>query len=260
MAEIIIFLLISGLLLGLGIAIKYGKAYNLISGYNTSPAHEKEYMIAKGLGDFVGRQLMITAAAPILGLILHKSGFVWGIEAGMVLLLILVFYTVIAAQRFNPPPSDDPTSIKKARSRKHLMIASMILTVLICAGVGVDIALVSREPQFTLEPTGMLISGSYGVSINYSDIDKIELKPALPEVGIKNHGLNLGPILKGHFDVKGLGPSLLFLRSNQGPVIIIYRPGRQPVLINFTDPQQTVDLYKQLQARTEGNNRYPPSE
>jgi len=59
MAEIIIFLLISGLLLGLGIAIKYGKAYNLISGYNTSPAHEKEYMIAKGLGDFVGRQLMI---------------------------------------------------------------------------------------------------------------------------------------------------------------------------------------------------------
>jgi len=260
MAEIIVFLSTSGLLLGLGIAIKYGKAYNLISGYNTASAEAKKYMAQKGLGDFVGRQLMITAAAPALGLILRKSGFVWGNEVGMGLLLILVFYTAIACQRFNPPPSDDPISAKKARSQKHLIIAGMVLTVLICAGVGVHIALTAREPQFTLEPTGMLISGSYGVSINYSDIAKIELKPALPEVGIKNHGLDLGPILKGHFDVKGLGPSLLFLRSNQGPVITIHRPGRQPVLINFTDPQQTVDLYNQLQARTGGNNSYPPSE
>ncbi|MEN6391347.1 MAG: DUF3784 domain-containing protein [Syntrophomonas sp.] len=250
MAEIVIFLLISGLLLGVGIAIKFGKAYELISGYNTAPAHEKEFMIEKGLGDFVGRQLMITAAAPVLGLILHKSGFVWGIEVGMGLLLILVFYMAFAVQRFNPPPSDDPKSIKRARSRKRLLIATMIFAVLVCGGVGISIALTSREPQITPEADQLVISGSYGVSINYADIDKLEFKTALPEIGVKNNGLNLGPILKGHFDVKGLGPSLLFLRSNQGPVVVIYRSGRQPVLINFTDPQQTQALYEQLLAKT----------
>lgn len=249
MAEIIIFLLISGLLFGLGIAIKYGKAYNLISGYSTSTAQEKEYMKEKGMGDFVGRQLMITAAAPLLGLILYKLGFVWGVEVGMALLLILVFYTVIASQRFNPPPSDDPESVKKVRTKKLIILVSIIFTVLICSGVTIDISLTSREPQFTLEQTQMVISGSYGVSINYADIDKLELKPTLPEIGFKNNGLNLGPILKGHFDVKNVGPSLLFLRSNQGPVIIIYRTGHQPVLINFTDPQQTEALYQKLLPR-----------
>lgn len=248
MVEIVIFLLISGLLFGLGTAIKYGKAYDLISGYNTASTHEKEYMIEKGLGDFVGRHLMVTAAAPLIGLILHKCGFIWGIEVGMGLLLILVFYMAIAAQRFKPPPSDDPKSIKKARSQKRLLITSIIFTVLICGGVGINIALTSREPQFILEANQMLISGSYGLLINYYDIDQIELKPTLPDIGIKNNGLDLGPILKGHFDVKGLGPSLLFLRSYQGPVIIIFRTGRQPVLINFTDPQKTIDLYNQLQA------------
>lgn len=253
MAEIIIFLLISGLLLGGGVAIKYGKTYDLISGYNTAPASDKEYMIEKGLGDFVGRQLMITAAAPVLGLILHKSGFVWGIEVGMGLLLILLFYLAIAVQRFYPPPSDDPMSKKRTRSRKRLMIATMTFAVLICGGVGISIALTSREPQIVLEANQLAISGSYGVSISYRDINKLELKTALPEIGVKNNGLSLGPILKGHFDVKILGPSLLFLRSSQGPVLIIYRTGQQPVMINFTEPQRTIDLYNQLLNQTEDN-------
>lgn len=247
MAEIIIFLSISGLLLALGIAIKCGKSYNLISGYNTAPAYEKKYMIEKGLGDYVGKQLIITSAAPIIGLLLHKSGFVWGIEVGMGLMMVLVFYTAFAAQRYNPPPSGDPESIRRARSQKRLLIGSIMFTIFICGGVGINIAVSSREPQFTLEPGQMIISGSYGLSIKYTDIDKIELMPSIPEIGIKNHGLKLGPILKGHFDVEGLGPSLLFLRSSQGPVLIIYRTGHQPVLINFTDSQQTIDLYNQLQ-------------
>ena len=48
-------------------------------------------MAEQGIENFVGRQLMIMAAAPLLGLILKQAGFLWGIEVGIFIFIILVF-------------------------------------------------------------------------------------------------------------------------------------------------------------------------
>jgi hypothetical protein len=62
----------------------------------------------------------------------------------------------------------------------------------------------------------------------------------------------MGPILKGHFQVEGIGGALLFMRSAHGPLIIItLKDHSNPVLINFSDPAETTQLYQQLKSQTE---------
>ncbi|HWP96988.1 MAG TPA: DUF3784 domain-containing protein [Syntrophomonadaceae bacterium] len=252
--EIIMTLITSGMLILFGALTKYGKAYNLIAGYNTSSPEEKKYMAEKGLGDFIGRQLMITAGAPLVGLLFSLGGFVWGFEVGIALLIIIVIYTVIGAQRYNPPPSfhsSHPEALKKSRRQFKTFIVIMVVSVLFSGGVIGSVVWAAQPPKFIWGETQMTITGAYGVPINYADIERVELNPTLPHIGYKNNGLDSGPILKGHFDISGLGHSLLFLRSAQGPVIVVYRTGHQePVLINFTDSQQTTALYQQLQSKT----------
>lgn len=239
MAELIINLIVCALVFFTGVLIKYFKAYGLIAGYNTAPREVKEQIDAKALGDFIGRQLMIAAFTPLLGYGLKRAGLVWGTEVGFGLLILIIFYTVIKAQKFNPP------TIKNKSAT-----ISLLITLIIVIGVGAGIAWTAMPPVFNLENEQFTISGAYGVSINYSDIEELNLAAEFPPLSMRTNGLGLGPILKGYFQLEDKSKALLFLRSANGPILIIKRQTKpEMIMINCKDAAKTRSLYQRLNNR-----------
>ncbi|NLX02939.1 MAG: DUF3784 domain-containing protein [Syntrophomonadaceae bacterium] len=246
MAELIINLIVCALLFFTGVLIKYFKAYGLIAGYNTAPREIKEQIDAKALGDFVGRQLMIAAFTPLLGYGLKRAGLIWGTEVGFGLLILIIIYTVIKTQKFNPPTGKNKSAA-----------IGILITLIIVVGVGAGIAWTALPPDFNLESEQFTISGAYGISVNYSDIKELVLVDEIPPLSMRTNGLGLGPILKGHFQLEDKGKALLFLRSDSGPVLIIKpQTNREILMINSKDAAETRLLYHSLNDKL---NRDQPS-
>ncbi|MGE5422200.1 MAG: DUF3784 domain-containing protein [Ignavibacteriales bacterium] len=253
MPELVINLFVSGLLIALGAAVKYLKAYDLIAGYNTSSREEKEYMAAKGIGNFMGWQLMLMGLVWFFGYILKALGVVWGIEIGTGLLLVLIIYTLVKAQAFAPPPDfyeNNPSALKSTQNQKwlpYILVGSLIFTVVVIGSV----VRTSLPPEFTLSDKAVCIGGAYGLTIDYADIEVIELTSVIPEIQGKIDGLDAGSIRKGHFQVDGWGRSLLFMRSyKKAPYLVIRsRKYSEPILINFDNERETSALFHQIKSR-----------
>lgn len=236
MEEQLIIVFITILLFGLGILIKYFKAYQLISGYNTLSPEVKEQVDAKALGDFSGRQLMIMSVMPLLGYLLKKAGFLWGVEVGFGLMVIIALYTAIKSKKFIPPHDRN----KSAR-------IGVLLSIIITTAVVAVVAWTIMPADFNLESDQLKIEGAYGVNIKYSEIESLKLKNEIPEFTLRTNGAQLGPIARGHFNLSDGRKALVFLSSAQAPVIIIERKNAQEaVIINFKDPATTSSLYEQL--------------
>ena len=243
--DLYITLLVVLLLAGLATIIKYFGGEFLISGYNTSSPAEQKYMKEKGIGVFMGNYLYFLAVIILAGYLIKKAGFIWGAYISWALFVVVIIVMLIRARRFNPPAS--LSTPKSARIRRISLWAGAIITIAV-AGL---ITWNALPPQYLVEDKQFIITGAYGRNIDYNDIDDIILQTKMPVVGIKNNGLNLGPILKGHFTVEGMGKALLFFRSTHGPVLVITtKDNSEPVLINFSDPAETERLYQQLKSQT----------
>ncbi|MDD4783890.1 MAG: DUF3784 domain-containing protein [Syntrophaceticus sp.] len=252
MEELIITAVISGIIFFLGVLIKHFKAYDLIAGYNTASKEEKEYMASKGLGDFVGRQIMLSAAVPLIGPFLKWAGFIWGIEISIAIFLIVIFYIVIGARRFTPPPSFySSKSMKGKTTASKANITVLVISAVVVIAVVGGIIWTAKPNEFALEQNELRIIGVYGTDIGYSDIESLELSEAIPQLKVRSNGLGLGPIQKGHFKTEDMGDALLFMQSKSGPVIIIQREGQEMVMINFADSEKTRMLYQQLKSNVD---------
>lgn len=239
--DLYITLFVALLLAVLATIIKYFGGEALIAGYNTSSPAEQKYMRDRGIAAFMGNYLYLLAAIIMAGYLIKKAGFIWGIELSWALFVVVIIVMLIRSRRFNPPPS--LSSPRSAGIKKFSLWTGAMITIAV-AGL---ITWTALPPQYHLGDKQIIITGAYGLNINYSDIEEIVLQTEMPAVGMKNNGLNMGPILKGHFTVKEIGAARLFLRGHQGPVLIIsFKDHSKPVLINFFDPEETKRLYQQL--------------
>lgn len=234
------------ILAALATIIKYLGGENLIAGYNTSSAAEKEYMKEKGIGAFVGNYIYLLALIDLGGYLLKQAGLVWAQDVAWGLFIAVIIVMLVRVQRFAPP--SELAQKKSGKTQTIILILSVIFTLAILGNV----AWSSLPPHFNFNKNAMQITGAYGTSIAYSTIEDIRLEPELPPIGYKTNGLNMGSILKGHFKVDKMGSALIFLRSAEGPVIIISCKDRsEPVLINMPDADQTRDLYQKLKDELE---------
>lgn len=224
--------------------IKYFGGENLIAGYNTSSPTEKRYMAENSIGAFVGNYIYLLALIILGGYLLRRAGFVWGQEVAWGMFIAVIIVMLVQVQRFAPPP--ELTQNKTGKVQKTILIIAAVFTLAILGNV----AWISLPPHFILTSNSMKITGAYGSAVAYSKIDSIRLETDMPSVGFKSNGVNMGPILKGHFMVDNLGRSCLFLRSARGPVIVItLKDHGEPLLINMSDPDQTRHLYQKLKDR-----------
>ncbi len=239
-------LFIVALLAGIATVIKYLGGEGMIAGYNTASPAEQKYMSEKGIGAFIGNYTYLLAGIILAGYLVEKAGFAWGEDISWVLFAIVIIVMLIRAQRFNPPAA--MTTPQSAKIQKIGLWTGAIVTLTVAA-----VIIWSALPtHFNLEAKQLQITGAYGLNINYSEVEDMRLQTEIPAVGMKTNGLGMGPILKGYFQVEGMGSALLFLRSAHGPVLIITLKNQSnPVLINFSDPAETTKLYQQLKSKAE---------
>lgn len=223
----------------LGWAIRFKKAYWLISGFASRPKEEQEQLIENGFPQKTGSLLITTAGLMLLLLPLVFTPFNYAIEFQFGFMLFFLMGGLIYLSKYEVP---------KKRKRSYT-----ISTILFVAVIGSLIALTVSSYQgyeLIVKKDSFEITGMYGDDWAIKDIQRIELMEEMPEVTLKTNGVGLPTLSKGHFKVKDYGSSLLFIQKASSPYIYI-ELGKKKIFINDKEPAKTRAWFEKLNAKAD---------
>ncbi|MGI6685320.1 MAG: DUF3784 domain-containing protein [Bacillota bacterium] len=231
------------LLAGLGIMVKYFKAYWLISGYNTMNKEQKKKVDIEGLANFIGNMCFVMSVIMLLG----TAAIMYGLEVPGIIIFSAFFpitiYLIIKAQKFDGNTKNpDGTLNQKSKILIFGIIAFLTITAI---GVGVLLYYSNQPAQFGLENGMLRIKGIYGEKIPLAEIGELYLKDTLPQIRSRNNGSSIGSMKKGHFKLESLGNTKLFVDTSKPPFIYIRRNGKL-VILNCGESSETEKLYQEL--------------
>lgn len=233
------------LLAGIGCAIKYGKAYWLINGYNAMSAEKKKNVNAEGLGRFMGNCLFALAGliAAVTALFLLNLA-VWALVA-LALLIPFIVYMVVRAQKF-----DGNAREKKGMSAQTKITVAMLVVVLGSAAVGVTLLIRSsmRPADYVVSGGTLEIKCSFGETVQIKDIQGLELAQARPDIATRTFGSAVGETLRGSFDLADGAAARVFTENATPPFIHFAVNGTQYYL-NCSTPEETNKLYGELNSQ-----------
>ena len=92
---LVVNIIITTMFIALGIAISKGKGINLIAGYNTMPAKEKEKIDEKLLCGYVSKLMFLLSACWVILSIGLEIKQMWLFWIGFVLFLVVTIFFVI---------------------------------------------------------------------------------------------------------------------------------------------------------------------
>lgn len=236
--------LTTGIILAIiGCLIKYKKAYWLISGYNTMSAEKKKNVHIEGLGRFVSSVCFVIATIIFVATIFIALGKNTESVIVFALLLPVIIYTLINAQKYDGNARNDEGKMKKGTK----LLIGLIISFLVLVAIGVCFLLYfSNIPaEYTLQNGILNISGMYGQEIPIYDISSLELKETLPAALLRTNGSALGNMYKGYFKLKDISKAMLFLNVSKPPFIYL-RSNTQTIILNCNDSEKTKILYEKL--------------
>jgi hypothetical protein len=188
-------------MVAIGAAVKYGKQYWLIAGYNTLPKEKQKEVDIEGLAGFMGNCAFILGAFFLAGSVASSLWYAKLFPAVILVYTGGVFYMAIRAQRF--------VRREKTKGEKRASTFSMAATLLILCGVGAVIIYGQASPQVEVKAEGIVIGGLYGTTIPAEKIREVSLENEIPRIIYRNNGLGYGEIKKGYFTLRpGPGPTL----------------------------------------------------
>lgn len=230
---------VAALLIVVGVLVKYGKCYFLISGYNTMSPEKKKNVDVEGLGRFLAHRVFIMAGLIVLGGVSGILGYLWGPVITFIGIMVVCCITLIGAQKFD---GNTRTPEGKTKPSVYLIVGFIIL--IFAAIVGMTI-MAARESHVDIDGDVIRISGIYGAEIPLREIEAVRLTEEIPVIKRKTHGFDFGPILKGYFSIEGIGRVKLILRQDAPPFVWIrYRD--EWIIVNYKEPSRTRRLYLQL--------------
>lgn len=227
-----------------GWAIKYRKAYWLISGYNTMSTEKKKNVDAESLGNFMGNVCFVMAGIIFAALVLGMLGY--GMAFGIIFSLIipLSIYTVIHSQKYDANTRD---SKGKMKTSVKIIVGSIVAFLLIvCIGVAILLLKSSQTAQYTINNGILNISGMYGQEVQINSVSKIELKDTMPEIIFKTNGSALGTKYKGYFNLEGIKGAKLFVDASKPPFIFIESSTGAVIILNCDDANETKRIFDEL--------------
>ncbi len=234
------------ILVGLGLLIKYKKAYWLIAGYNTMPAEDKKSVDIEGLGRFIANILFVLAAIVLVASIMIIFKQIILSEIAFVLIIPVIIYTLIGAQKF-VGNTGNSSGRMKTRSKVVMLLTIAVLAV-VAGGAAILLNSSSKAPEYTVDSGIFKISGMYGTEIPLNKISNLALKESMPEVTYKSNGSGLGTIYMGHFELEGIKKARLFVDTSKPP-FIYFEYESESYFINCKDSEETADLYKLLSVK-----------
>lgn len=221
----------------IGWAIRYKKAYNLISGFSSRPEVEKQQLIANGFPQKTGSLLIITAVVMVLLLPLSFTSFTYSMEVQFGAMMVLLMGGFIYLSKFDIPSK-----------RKRSYTISTILFIAVIGSITAISAFSYQGYELRVKENSFEITGMYGDEWDTGGIKHVELMEEMPDIIVRTNGVGLPTLSKGHFKVKDYGNSLLFIQKGSSPYVYIELEKRK-IFINDKDPNKTVLWYEQLKEK-----------
>ena len=226
-------LIIGLLMIGIGFLVK--SSPGLIAGYNTMSEDKKKNVDIVGLSTFMRNSLIIIGLSIIVGYYLFKwLGF--ALIANLmtpIVTLIGVFIMVINAQRFDKNKDKKP------------MITYLIFGLVTVFIIGLY-TYGYLPSKVEISDNTIKISGMYGIEVNVSDIDHIELSDMIPDIKARTNGFSSGGVKKGFFNLDKFGKTQLFISSDNSPYLIITSHDSEKIIINFKSKTETEKLFGEI--------------
>jgi hypothetical protein len=140
-------------------------------------------------------------------------------------------------------------------SRRTYNIIGIVLTAVVIVAAAVFLVYLfnatNEETEAVFKDDSVEFTGMYGISYAYADIKGVSLEDSIPAVGKKLDGSGLGDVMKGDWDVEGMGKCRLFVMSKTGPYIVMDTSGGYAI-ISYKDPEKTKALYESLSEKLSG--------
>lgn len=220
-------------LIAMGFLVR--KFPDLIAGYNTMPKEEKKNVDMDGLSKAMRNGMVAMGLTIIIGYHL----FAWlGLQLLANLIIMIAIFggitiLMVVIQKFD--------GNKKRKGKWLGVIIMAIITILLAISFAYEL----NPTKVEIKGNIMRFTGSYGLTLQISDIKSVELIESIGSLR-RTNGLNIGHVNKGNFDVTTLGKCRLFVHSNTPPYILVRRHNADPIIINYRNKADTEQIYQTL--------------
>lgn len=242
------YFLLGTIIIGMGLLVHKGKAYFLISGYNTYSKEKKKNVNVEAIARYMGLYSYLN------GFIAYLAGILTALDVKNLMAPVIVFFVVstvvllVKIQKYDGNMFDKDGRLKKD-GKKQLVIVGII--------TGITVIFVGAVMFFSTRPTTVVqyedsfeIKGMYGEEVPYEEIVTVELLEHLPAITMRTNGSAVGPKLRGHFNTREYGAVKLFLDKSRPPYIYIETTKRR-IVMNLQDKGKTSDFYEFLKSKVE---------
>lgn len=135
-------------------------------------------------------------------------------------------------------------------------VAKIIMSIvaLLIVGIFVLIATIpgmTKGREVSVTDSSIKISGVWGLTIDESEINGIEIETTLPTILMKTNGADIGNKLFGKHKVKGYNNAVLFIEDKTKPFIAIYTKDGRFIAINYVDENRTERLLEEVSKNIE---------
>ena len=229
------------LFISLGFIVTEANAGTLLSGYNTMSREDKaKFPLKEYLGKF--RQfhlyfgISFVAIGTLIGLFWKNDLLYYhmGITP-----IIAYLYFFISTNHLNK--SSSPSSKVQTKIGAAVLIATLIFVIVLFVWS-------ERRSNLQVYEDQISITGPYGLTIPFSEMDSIVLHEKIPVIRIRLHGISTNRVSKGKFKGAGQNRYHLLLDKPYKRAVIIYRSKDIPVIISL-DQVQEEELYITLKEK-----------
>jgi hypothetical protein len=145
-----------------------------------------------------------------------------------------------------PDSGSDYDTAFDSSNRSGYYILGLIILLALALPIGLIIS-GGKDTKLEFSDSAFKIKGIYGLTVDYSKIDKIDTLSNLPRIKTRTNGYAFGNTLKGNFKLYDQTKVRLFVEEGIPPYIFINTDGTE-LYLNFKDPSTTIDLYKKIKA------------
>lgn len=117
--------------------------------------------------------------------------------------------------------------------------------------IGLLMINMNKPPEYSISGETFYISTAFGQNVKLSDIESVQLKNELPQIGSKINGLGIGSIYKGQFS-SGIGVISLYVDTDI-PQYVYVKTASKMIIFNYQSIEKTQDIFNKL--NTEINNK-----
>ena len=133
--------------------------------------------------------------------------------------------------------------IKKKRKISRSIYIQIFFVVII---VVIPVLYFSAETKVTVENRNIQISGIYGQTIPFDNIEEVNLLDTMPEIVRRTNGYSFLSVKKGYFKTGGGRTVKLFLHSSEPPYLRVSDKSGESVFINYKDSGLTERVYGEI--------------